>query len=1514
MEYRYKIIISSRNLYKEIELAPDTKQVKVGTGVDCDVRLRKSLFFGDIELLFVKNENAWSVICADNLYLTRGDIRKLMTKQLNHGDILEVRYNDSGNSVFFIEFIIDFDNGSVTYERMADVSSMSQVSIGCAPNCNISINSEYTRNDAINLVRQGSKTVLQIIHASYGVYHNGRKAENLEVIKDGDFFTLADFFFCYNNGRLWMQIRSDMRINGLQYSDRPVRNGYPRFNRTTRVKNVVNDEKIEILDPPQQPEKPKNNILMRLLPSLGMLVAAGIMAAMGGTTMIIFSGISGGMAIFTSILGMREGKKEYEQKAKERLEKYNAYISNKRAEIEGARQEELRVLEDIYVSQDAEKKRFEAFSSQLFDRRSTDDDFLTVRLGSGAVEAKRVIDYKKKERLEIEDDLQLYPERICDEYKYINNAPVVCDLKNAGAIGVVGSEENRFSMLKNLVIDIAARQYYSDVKFVFAASTEHRSRIHWLRMLPHVYSDSTHSRLLVYDDESKNVVFEYIYKVLTAREQTKHWNEHIIVFFYDECGFQKHPISKFVDKAKELGVTFIFFGEKEAYIPMGCSYFIKLKDRFNATLIDTQDKGAAVEFTYPSISDDNARSIVKLLAPVYTEEISLESTLTKNISMFQLLNILAVDDIDLDRNWKSSQISKSMAAPIGVSKTGIVSLDLHDKAHGPHGLVAGTTGSGKSEILQTYILSMAILYHPYEVGFVIIDFKGGGMVNQFKTLPHLVGAITNIDGKEIDRSLRSIKAELQRRQRYFADADVNHIDKYIKKFKAGEVKEPLPHLIIIVDEFAELKAEQPEFMKELISAARIGRSLGVHLILATQKPSGQVNEQIWSNSRFKLCLKVQSQEDSNEVIKSPLAAEIKEPGRAYLQVGNNEIFELFQSAYSGASERAEEGNVKEFTIYSISDSGRRTPVYVQKKSKSDAANATQLDAIVRYVHNYCDGHGVRKLPDICLPSLAHVIDFPTELVRSKQPGRMEIPIGIYDDPDNQYQGVYRVDIASSNVILVGSSQSGKTNILQSMIRYLSTCYTPEEVSIYIIDFASMVLKNFEKLNHVGGVVCSSDDEKLKNLFKLLNTEIEQRKAKLVSVGVSSFAAYKEAGGTDLPQLVLMIDNLTALKELYFKDDDELLNLCREGISVGLTIVVANSQTQGIGYRYLSNFSKRIALFCNDSSEYSALFDNCRERVDNIPGRCIVVAEKRKLECQTFIAFPGEKEIERVNGMRGYVADTNAKYRGMYARKIPVIPASLTDSYVVEELASDMCKPFSLVAGLNYASVSSYVMDLSALGVLGIAGRDGAGRHNWVKYAVSVIEHSNPGRLRLYVADGISKRLVCFKDEEHTVSYSIIADEAIAQVKALEGELKQRYDALVEGNEAAVAEAPLLLFVIDNMDAAIAISNDRDALAAYKNVIGKYKNLGVAVIISALENANIPYGAPEVIKGLKEQKNLLFFDDMVNLKIYDLPLSLTKLYKKQIELGDAYYIKENDCCKLKTPLFTGRTQAASITVV
>ena len=1344
------------------------------------------------------------------------------------------------------------------------------------------------------------------MNSEYGVYHNGKKTEQKEWIKDGDFFSVADYYFFLKGNALWAEIRSDLTVNGLGFGDYLERNGYPRFSRNTRLKTVICEDKIEILDPPSKPQKPKSNLFMKLFPSFGMLIAAGAMAFMGGT-MIIFSLISCTIAIITAVVGVMEGKKEFREKTANRIEVYQKYIASKRQEIEECRNREWTERNEIYIPAEQEIQQVETFSPDLFDRTPQDEDFLCVRLGSGPIESASQVNYKKQEKLEIEDDLSLLPEQTASFYKELQNAPVICDLKNVNAVGITGEEADRFELLKLIVTDVALRHFAADVKLFFVAEKEHAGRMHLFRFLPGAYCVQTDTRGIVTDDESKTLIFEYLYKELTMRAQEKRSYPHLLIFFYDEYGYKKHPISQFTEKGKDLGVTFLFFGQTRADIPVGCDYVVQLSGGYRGVLINAAEKSKTVPFVSSQISDTLAVRIVRTLAPVCTDEVSLEGELIKNISMFKMLNILSVEDLDLKARWSASKVTKSMAAPVGVSKTGIVMLDLHDKAHGPHGLVAGTTGSGKSEILQTYILSMATLYHPYEAAFVIIDFKGGGMVNQFAQLPHLLGAITNIDGNAINRSLKSIKAELQKRQKYFAQADVNHIDKYIRKYKAGEVSEPLPHLIIIVDEFAELKAEQPEFMKELISAARIGRSLGVHLILATQKPAGQVNEQIWSNSRFKLCLKVQSKEDSNEVLKSPLAAEIKEPGRAYLQVGNNEIFELFQSAYSGVPEREDEGTGKAFTIYEVPDGGKKVPVYVKKKNKGQEGMNNQLEAIVSYVSEYFRSIQIPQLPDICLPPLRECIEFPPVSKEAVQEQKKEVGfyawIGVYDDPDHQNQDQYAVNLSAANMIIIGSAQTGKTTILQNVIRSLSEQYTPDEVAIYIIDFASMVLKNFETLNHVGGVVSSSEDEKLKNLFKMLWEEMETRKEKLLSVGVSSFVAYKEAGRTDMKQIVLIIDNLTALKELYFQDDDELLNLCREGITVGISIVIANAQTAGIGYKYLSSFSNRIALFCNDGNEYSAIFEHCNRRLEHLPGRCFAEVDKQILECQAYLPFAGEKEFERAEAIRGYIEKRNGECTEV-ARKIPLIPPVLSMNYMAQQFGNMMRGHFDLAAGLNYEDVMPYMLRMSSIGVLAVVGREGSGRYNWIKYVADMLELMYPGRSKVYISDGIGKKLASMKEKRNVVRYSMIAEDIVSYLKEIEEELQSRYELLAKGIESDPAEADYMLLIIDNPDAIEQISNSKEALASYKNIIGRYRNMNVGVIISAIENAPIPYSAPEVIKGIRDGRHLMYFGDISELKIYDMPLAVTRKFKKPIETGDGYYIKENECIKLKTPFIAG----------
>lgn len=1497
MEKRYRIIISGKQLYKEIEISPEHKSLRFGTGLNCDVRVRRGLFFEPVELLFARDEKGeWSVLCSDNLYIYVDEVRKLMSIPIHHGMEVEFRYQKTEGTVLNIQFVMDFDYEQKEYNRRYDIASLPTISIGTNPSNQLVLSGPYMNNDNIVLHKKNNEYELKIISTKYGVSHNGNLVADQALIRNGDFFAVANYGFFYKNGCLYTQQNLPIGENGLTHTDSTRRGNYPKFNRNTRVLTKINDEKIEILDPPPIPKKPKNDLIGRLLPSLSMVLISVVMAS-GGGAFVLFSLVSSVVGIVTGVRGVRNAKKDYKKEKKDRVKKYTNYIDRKKNEIAQARQEEKDILCDKYISERQEIGRLKNFSHDLFDRCREDEDFLEVRLGIGKREAERKIEYKKQERLEVEDELQNVPKELHDQYKYISETPIVCSLNKVNAVGIIGKKTERFEIMKGMILDICARQYHADVKMFFVAEKQEADKITWLRMLPHVQNDILGIHNVVCDDSSRTVIFEYLYKELSLREESKKNFPHIVVFLYDEYGFKSHPLSRFVENAKEIGVTFVFFGDTRADISLGCEYLIQSSEAGKGTLIDTKDSKKEKKFTYNLISDSDMHAMVQLLAPVYTEEISLEGSLTKNISLFELLHILAVEDVNLAQRWNAAKVYQSMAAPIGVAKSGMILLDLHDKAHGPHGLVAGTTGSGKSELLQTYILSMAALYHPYEVGFVIIDFKGGGMANQFKDLPHMMGRITNIDGKEINRSLRSIKAELNKRQRLFAEAGVNHIDNYIIKVRKGEVKIPLPHLILIVDEFAELKAEQPDFMKELISAARIGRSLGVHLILATQKPSGQVDEQIWSNSRFKLCLKVQSPQDSNEVLKSPLAAEIKEPGRAYLQVGNNEMFELFQSAYSGAPERTEDSNLKEFTIYEITSSGKRLPVYVQKKKKEQNVK-TQLDAMVQYMASFCQKNQLKKLPEICLPSLEECIEFPIQKASSDRSSHIVAEIGIYDDPDNQLQDVYSVDLTNQNMMIIGSAQSGKTNLLQTLIRSVTTKYTPQDVNIYIIDFASMYLKNFETLNHVGGVVTASEDEKLKNLFKLLYKEIAFRKEKILSLGVSSFSAYKEAGFNDLPQIIVMVDNLTTLKELYFQDNDELLNICRDGLAVGVSVVIANAQMSGIGYRYLSNFACRVALFNNDSSEYSSLFDYCHERINDIHGRCLVEVDKVHLECQTFLSFTGEKEYERVSQMKEYIEAVNQLANGKRAKAIPVIPNVLTMQQVSADYANEM-RNYDVVAGLDFASVMPFNLELNGIGAIALSGRKGMGIHNFMRYLVRILEQRYSDKTEVYIIDGFARKLADVEKCKNVKEYEVLPAKSVDILCGIEKILQERYEKIAIGESNLLDEAKMIMVIINNAAALEEITNNLEAQTAYNNIVGKYKNMNACIVVGDYPNENISYSAPDIIKKIRDARNFIFFDDLTNMKIIDLPLAAMREHKKPIEAGEAFYIHENEVRKLKT---------------
>lgn len=1478
MKSRYKIILSNRNIYKEIEITPDMEKLSIGTAVESDVRLRKEWFFGAVNLEFKKMNDNWSVYCSDNIYFSLGDARKLMSLQLQHGYIFKVCYQESDNEMFSVEFMIDFDYARKNYDRCVIIENMPAIKIGGEKNANIKIQDEYLGADTVTLKYADKSWVLIDNGCRYGVFVNGEKIVKQKEIRNYDFFSVVGYSFYYRNGKVYTTRSSNVQVSGLQekiIQSQTTVFMYPKFNRNTRIQYEIPMEEIEIQQPVNKPALPKKSIILTLIPAVVMLamtiILRGVMG--GGGTFVIYSAVSMGMGVIISVITYFQDKKNYKQDIEERQEAYQKYIIEKRAQIEELRSEELRVRRKVYESLENSIKEVIFFGKRLFEKTMEDKDFLQVYLGMGTVESVNQVKFTKQEFIDVEDPITLLPEKVSNEYRYIENAPIISDFNTSCGIGITGEKEQLKQILKNITLDLAIRHFYKEVKLFFMFDESYVEDFRWVRWLRNVENCQLDVRNIVCDDESKNILLENIYAVLSERESALEeekdvvFGEQYVVFVTNAGAISTHPISKYVKNSSAYGFTFVFLDEYEERLPQGCSEIIRLKKDTEKTgmILKAQNGDRILEFKYPDISTILAENIALKLGAICVDEVSLEGQLTKNISMYELLGIISVDDLDLSERWKNSQVYKTMSAPIGVKANNeVVYLNISDKgnAHGPHGLVAGTTGSGKSEILQTYILSVATLFHPYDVGFVIIDFKGGGMANQFSKLPHLIGTITNIDGREIDRSLLSIKAELVKRQEMFSVAGVNHINDYIKLFKAGKVKEPMPHLIMIVDEFAELKSEYPDFMKELISAARIGRTLGVHLILATQKPAGVVDAQIWSNSKFKLCLKVQTKEDSNEVLKSPLAAEIVEPGRAYFQVGNNEIFELIQSAYSGAG--VPDGNSENeriFTIYERNLWGKKIPVYTNKKNKKANSEKTQLEAIVEYVNLYCKAENIRKLPGICLPSLETLIRTERFDYSTENESGCVVPLGIFDDPEMQRQGTVELEISKDNVYIVGSAQMGKTVLLQTLAYGLIRKYTPEQVNLYMIDCGSMVLKIFEESAHVGGVVLASEDEKCKNLFKLLNSVVIERKKILSGKGVGNFASYLEAGFKDMPLIVVIIDNMAGFKEYFPDETDQINSLTREAQGVGISFVVSAATTNAMNYRSMANFGKKIALNCNDTGEYSNLFGHCKKTPRENAGRGLFVLEKRILEFQTAIFGKSNKEAERSQELKEYIEQRNSESSHV-ARPIPMVPGKLLLEKEIRENTELFRRSGKIPVGMRFDTVEYDVLDIGKTGSLSLLG-DGECRIRFVKsllmaFARNIVFHN----VQVVVIDDKQKSLQDFNSFGFITAYTNDVSEGLEY-------LSDYYSALADREELeSILDTPVMMLILNNNELFGQICADRELSKELTGALKKSGDLNAFMLLAQVENAPVSFNSSEALKIMKEKPGILFAP-INETKFYDI---------------------------------------------
>ena len=632
------------------------------------------------------------------------------------------------------------------------------------------------------------------------------------------------------------------------------------------------------------------------------------------------------------------------------------------------------------------------------------------------------------------------------------------------------------------------------------------------------------------------------------------------------------------------------------------------------------------------------------------------------LDMFALLDahpVTQLGELNIAEKWKNSMQPAQqewLRAAIGlVSSKEIKTLFFQAQADGVHGMAAGTTGSGKSELLQTLISAMAIRYDPRIVNFVLVDYKGGPTVEPFRKLPHCVDLATNLQGNAVERIFIAINAEMNRRSEILAKAGVSDLVEYRKKVIPGlkpgsPFPETFPHLFIIVDEFAEMIAQSPEYKTKFESITRLGRSFGVSLILATQRPAGVVSDQMRSNMKFRICLRVETPEDSKELLKKPDAARLPQiGGRGYVQAGTDLLTEV-QAAWSGAPYDEN----KPDPVYGV-------PEILEALDKQNDPPRSLLGWLVGALAAEAKRQGIPKqfkpwpdpLPEqlpinesinaeyltevegdtvVLSPALAAWANVNLTGLREAdlsglwprwnwdKPLPLKATIGMADDPFHSNQRALTVDVAGDAIVAFGASGRGKTTFIKSLLFALAAQRPPSELNFYALDFGRGGLKALKVLPHCGATIDASQPDRVEALFRLVRGLMNERQERLARF--ASLEDYNAQQGDNLeslfPCLVIAVDNFAEFKENYEYLLPDLLTLVRDGRQFGIYFVLTASTLADIPAKLYNLLTQRFTFTLSDASAYADIVGRGALSLANTPGRGLLAVDGQPLEFQVAV--------------------------------------------------------------------------------------------------------------------------------------------------------------------------------------------------------------------------------------------------------------------------------------------------------
>lgn len=1279
-------------------------------------------------------------------------------------------------------------------------------------------------------------------------------------------------------------------------------NNFPIYKRSPRIVYRIEEQKIEIKRPPEKKALSKESIIQMLLPSIctvGFTVIMGVVLKRGA-----FIYMSIGMTIITMAFSVKkfvDQRRETKAFNKERTEKYKEYLLRTKKKIE----EERRKEEEAYVYRAPDNSRIsrmiDEYNCRLYERNPYDADFLEVCLGHSRKFSQITVNCNIDEIDMSKDGLLDIARGIARDYDKPDIFPIFVNLKKAH-LGLVGERRNIREMLKSLMYQLTFFHSYHDLQIIMLYEKSDSENYDYMRWYPHLRIRALNFVAMISDEQMVDQIMGSIQQILKERanrleEEKKDtlFLPHFLFVMDSPRLITNHAIMEYLQKEGEaLGFSIIYTSDKQENLPENIKTICLLNNSQEATLLLNEGERLNKKILSSRNDDiDFARDARKIAAIIHEQGIS--SKIPESISFFDMYGINNPKELNVLSRWENNQSHKSLAVPLGLrAEDDIVKLNLHEKAHGPHGLVAGTTGSGKSEIIQSYILSLAVNFHPNEVGFLLIDYKGGGMANLFSKLPHLLGTITNLDKSESMRALISIKSELARRQRIFGENGVNHINGYNLLFREGKVIEPIPHLFIISDEFAELKKEQPEFMSELVSAARIGRSLGVHLILATQKPSGVVDDQIWTNSRFKLCLKVQGTADSNEMLHTPDAANIVNPGRAYLQVGNNEIYELFQSAWSGElySDEKENEKKEDDRVYLINKLGQGELINQDLSGQRGklTSKETQLDVTVSYLNELYQKelalHKVIEVRKPWLPPLKEQLVNPKLITNMSETIDLSVGIGLIDMPEEQIQREYRINLMQEgNTVYIASGGYGKSVFLTNAMLELASKNTVDNVNFYILDFGNNALMPLAGMPHCSAHIMLDETEKFSKFCTIIEEEIRYRKKLFAATLVQNYEMYISTQRQPLRAIVILIDNYDAIREMGFDIEEFFTRVTRDGVSLGIYTISTAGRLNAIRAAALNNYKNKIAGVNFDENEVRMIVGRSKYVLPDIKGRAMVKTGENVNIMQLYTPVESSDSISYINNIRSVMAEIKATCGDKEAKHIPILPEELNASMLQK---FGVGKEADIYVGLEASKVERIGFNYSNTPFL-VLGDATSGKTNVLRNILSqikgadvvIIDSRNRG-LEMYRS---STRYICTLEEmeDYANDLSAIMTERENNIKCSMENGMSYTDAM-----DALTKQVIVIDDLTNMASVAGVSINIIAARIKKAI-----QLGFLVVVS--ENLSNFKGQDELTRELKATKDGLLLSDQGYLNIF--PIKPSEAPRKP----DAIFMQNGTAIRVRLPI-------------